>query len=720
VPSISELAAGVAINGLEQVPVVQLGDTVRVPASSWLRSAANLADLPDPASARATLGLGSAALRDVGTAAGQVAAGNDSRITGALQAASNLADLASASDARTALGLGTLAVQAAALVAITGGAINGTAIGGTTPAAGAFTTLAASAAATLAGATFGTGAANTLAVAGGASGAPFTLTTAGTDADVDARFVLKGRGIVNAPRMQIGSNALGSSLPAPRVFTLSSGLSLEGATTPYVRWGGNFSGNPGASYFMHQFGLDTDTLQRGVLFDYFTSMQSGWAGGRTLHWTRLNVKGPGAGGASFQVSGASFAEGEFEAGGVVGGAAGNLFARNDSARLSLSAGRYWNSLVGNETNIGVYAGTRALWAVGFQAVLWLNSAVRGLQEDAAFKVGMQAGGTAGGWRHAMLFGGRGGWWPHTVTSTLFASQELFITGGPAVAAGYGIDFRNIAWAVAPYGSPGFQVGPTGAVGAASAGAALVKTRDGVAAYTGAVASIDIIDPGYFDHQSGALVLTLDPPPGGAGTTATATVATYQLTEVRSIVVPGTGFAVGDQVELGGGSFSVPCVIQIDKVLTGGVQGAVVVTPGVYTAPSGAGASTTVLTGGGSGLEVTMFSAPLSITTTPGTGYAPNLPPHVDFGSTMRRRPLLRVNMTETPATLPLNPGAATEVDELRVAATKVVGSRRTGWGAPTGTATRTAFATATVTTEQLAERVKALIDDLTTHGLVGA
>lgn len=55
-----------------------------------------------------------------------------------------------------------------------------------------------------------------------------------------------------------------------------------------------------------------------------------------------------------------------------------------------------------------------------------------------------------------------------------------------------------------------------------------------------------------------------------------------------------------------------------------------------------------------------------------------------------------------------------------VGGTQVVTSRRTGWGAPTGTATRTAFDTATATTAQLAERLKALIDDLTAHGLIGA
>jgi len=59
-------------------------------------------------------------------------------------------------------------------------------------------------------------------------------------------------------------------------------------------------------------------------------------------------------------------------------------------------------------------------------------------------------------------------------------------------------------------------------------------------------------------------------------------------------------------------------------------------------------------------------------------------------------------------------------DTLKVGANTIVGARKTGWTAPTGTATRTTFATSTVTTAQLAERVKALIDDLTAHGLIGA
>lgn len=56
----------------------------------------------------------------------------------------------------------------------------------------------------------------------------------------------------------------------------------------------------------------------------------------------------------------------------------------------------------------------------------------------------------------------------------------------------------------------------------------------------------------------------------------------------------------------------------------------------------------------------------------------------------------------------------------RIGGTQVVASRRTGWGAPTGTANRTAFDTSTATTAALAERLKALIDDLTAHGLIGS
>lgn len=64
----------------------------------------------------------------------------------------------------------------------------------------------------------------------------------------------------------------------------------------------------------------------------------------------------------------------------------------------------------------------------------------------------------------------------------------------------------------------------------------------------------------------------------------------------------------------------------------------------------------------------------------------------------------------------------TATPRLRIGGTAVLGARKTGWAVATGTATRTSFNTSTVTTAQLAERVKALIDDLHStsgHGIIG-
>ena len=65
-------------------------------------------------------------------------------------------------------------------------------------------------------------------------------------------------------------------------------------------------------------------------------------------------------------------------------------------------------------------------------------------------------------------------------------------------------------------------------------------------------------------------------------------------------------------------------------------------------------------------------------------------------------------------------GAINTSESYGVDGVQVVANRITGWTAATGTATRSTFATSTVTTEQLAQRVKALIDDLSSHGLIGS
>lgn len=57
---------------------------------------------------------------------------------------------------------------------------------------------------------------------------------------------------------------------------------------------------------------------------------------------------------------------------------------------------------------------------------------------------------------------------------------------------------------------------------------------------------------------------------------------------------------------------------------------------------------------------------------------------------------------------------------FRIGTDQVLGARRTGWAAPTGTASRAGFDTATATPAQVAEGFKALVDDLIAHGLIGA
>lgn len=73
----------------------------------YLRRELNLSDLTDAEEARENLELGNSATRDVGTEVGTVAAGDDSRITGALQKEKNLSDLSNPSEALKALGLGS-------------------------------------------------------------------------------------------------------------------------------------------------------------------------------------------------------------------------------------------------------------------------------------------------------------------------------------------------------------------------------------------------------------------------------------------------------------------------------------------------------------------------------------------------------------------------------------------------------------------------------------
>jgi hypothetical protein len=56
---------------------------------------------------------------------------------------------------------------------------------------------------------------------------------------------------------------------------------------------------------------------------------------------------------------------------------------------------------------------------------------------------------------------------------------------------------------------------------------------------------------------------------------------------------------------------------------------------------------------------------------------------------------------------------------VHIQSNQIIGTRQTGWTAWTGSATRSSFATGSATLTNVAEALKALIDDLITHGLIG-
>lgn len=67
----------------------------------------------------------------------------------------------------------------------------------------------------------------------------------------------------------------------------------------------------------------------------------------------------------------------------------------------------------------------------------------------------------------------------------------------------------------------------------------------------------------------------------------------------------------------------------------------------------------------------------------------------------------------------MNGGLAGAGGNLQVELSKVVGKRQTGWGTPSGTLTRSTYNDGTVTLQQLAQRLSALIVDLRSHGMIG-
>ena len=75
---------------------------------------------------------------------------------------------------------------------------------------------------------------------------------------------------------------------------------------------------------------------------------------------------------------------------------------------------------------------------------------------------------------------------------------------------------------------------------------------------------------------------------------------------------------------------------------------------------------------------------------------------------------------KAPMAAPSFTGEVNSDGEYRIDGIKVIGDRVGGWGTPTGQSSRAAFDTSAISAGQLAQRVKALIEDLKAHGLIGS
>lgn len=474
------------------------------------------------------------------------------------------------------------------------------------------------------------------------------------------------------PHFQTLSIGTTYSVPsAPRKITVYEDQTLSGSGGQLFRIGGIARGTLSANlegYFGYV--LDEDRVafsntNLGMSVHYMgTTLRAGWSGGRTLHATQLYVGNPAspgtsaagtAGPSAYHVSGASFAYSYTEAGGQIGAYRGNLFGRNDATRIRNGSGYFWNSTFGNETDVGVESGNEALWKGGIKVVQWSTDINRGIIQDYAYGINLQAGGTPPGWRIGFALGGFEGWWPFTSDSTVMKAIDANTGGGPSKAFAAGIDFRGITVGESSFAAPGYKVDGSGNLGALVASGVSLQTRSDITAKAAVVASVDVLEGGLF---AGTITLT-GSAPTGSGTTATFTVATCSIPYANSVSAAGTGYAVGDTITVSGGTYSQQATGTVTKVGSNGeVRGIKLTTPGSYSVLPSSPVSTTT-SGAGSGFTFMPQVSILTVTVAgAGTNYSEFLPPTIaSTGSLATYRPaLFRVNMTATQGELLLNSG----------------------------------------------------------------
>jgi hypothetical protein len=307
---------------------------------------------------------------------------------------------------------------------------------------------------------------------------------------------------------------------------------------------------PKTGYWMFTGDSDAVTFANtthGMTLNYMGhTVSTNASGGRTTHATFQNVSGTvTAGAGAYHVSGASEIRTEASFGGTAGAARGSIFARNEIAWVRNGSGPHLTQIFADEFDVAVEAEAQVLWKGGVKVVYLDEDARRGLQQDFAYSVGLQASGKAPGVGIAYALGGVEGWWPLTETSHVMEGiTEGGIINGPEAAIGAGIDFSNMARIrESAFKSIGFKVDGLGNLGATVAAGGTLQTSGSVVAKTATVSAIEVLDGGLY---GGAITLSMA---GGA----TAAVDAWGIMGSFSIGNNGATHIVGDTFEVLGGT-----------------------------------------------------------------------------------------------------------------------------------------------------------------------
>lgn len=423
--------------------------------------------------------------------------------------------------------------------------------------------------------------ANYFTLVGAAAGGNPTFAAAGVDTNINISAQPKGSGSFWSSKIVVGTTAP-SATPSNvfNRFSVSAPVTALSSTNQnLVRFGGNFfgtlTGGPVGINFLVAADTDSVNAADGFILAYVgQNVTSGAIGGRTTFQSRLDVNANvDAGTMIYYTAQGRHAVVAGSLGGVHFGPKGAVFGGNGLAELHAAsgtlpgAGMNIGQLVSDELNTAAEFGTQAYWHHLQQIVPLENHVTRGVTSDAGVIFASQPL-TAGSLRKGISFGAINGQWSFSNSSQLIGSFPTNV-GGSAYSVADGIDFSYISFVRNAFMTSGAALDGNNNFGAQITAGVSVQTRDGIVARTAVVNTITVLDSGLWSIGS-TPTLTVDAPPG-SGTTATATVATWNCGRVGRVDTAGSGYTIGNILLDTGGTASTFAAFKVIKVsATGGV------------------------------------------------------------------------------------------------------------------------------------------------------